>query len=301
MIRKEGKLEEGELLNKWINNRLIRQNKNILLAVTGPTGSGKSYWCLALANSWYKKYFGYPFPVKTHTCFSVTEVMRLIRDGELKRGELIILEEAGVNMGSLDFHSKVSKLFTYVLQSFRSMNVGIIFNLPYLTMMNKQSRTLIHAHFVTHSINQETKTSFAKGFFQQVNAQTGKVYSKFMRANLNRRVSKIKMFGFKMPEKDVTKPYEAKKVSFLSEITEEYTKKMEEVEKEKILKVSRVELTEKQQIAFELRSEGLTLKQIGENMGITIQSVHKMLELAKKKGFSPIIKEKRLENQLIHA
>ena len=49
---------------------------------------------------------------------------------KLRKGELLIFEEAGANMGSLDFQNKVSKVFSYVLQSFRSLNIGILFNLP---------------------------------------------------------------------------------------------------------------------------------------------------------------------------
>jgi len=38
LIKGTGKFEEGEIINKWLDNRLIRKNKNVLTATTGPTG-----------------------------------------------------------------------------------------------------------------------------------------------------------------------------------------------------------------------------------------------------------------------
>jgi len=282
---KTNKPKEGEILNKWINNRMIRNNKNVLMAVTGSTGSGKSYWCLAMAQSWYQYHFKKDYPVDTHICFSVTEVMMLIRDGKLKKGELIIFEEAGVNMGSLDFQSKVSKLFNYILQSFRSMNIGIIFNLPYLTMMNKQARTLIHCQFVTHSINRETTQSFCKGFFSQVNAQTGKVYDKFLRVNIANRTRKIKKFGYHLPSEHLLDVYEKKKSTFLSEITNEYTKHMEDLEKDRLMKQSRDGLSKGERRVYKYILEGYTAKQIAEILKIRPRSVYDFSQSMKAKGF----------------
>jgi len=83
--------------------------------------------------------------------------MKLLSGGELRKGEIIIFEEAGVNMGSLDFQNKVSRMFNYVLQSFRSMNIGILFNLPYLTMLNKQARMLLHFSMESAGVDPKQK------------------------------------------------------------------------------------------------------------------------------------------------
>ena len=150
LIKAEQKqiVKEGFFFNKWLENRFLN-NKNVLTAITGQTGSSKSYQDLRRAELWYRKNFNEDYP-EDNICFSVAELMKRITSKNLRKGDIFVFEEAGANLGSLDFQTKISKMFNYVLQSFRSMNVGIFFNLPHLSMLNKQAIILIHVHFVTH-------------------------------------------------------------------------------------------------------------------------------------------------------
>jgi len=125
-------LKEGVFLNKWFDNR-ISSNKNVLLSITGSTGSGKTYSCLNAGESWYAYKFNEDFPID-NVCFGLSILVKRINDlhksGKLRKGDLFILEEAGANFGNLDFQNKLSKMFNYILQSFRSMNLIVIMNLP---------------------------------------------------------------------------------------------------------------------------------------------------------------------------
>ncbi|HUS49172.1 MAG TPA: hypothetical protein VMZ91_03355, partial [Candidatus Paceibacterota bacterium] len=90
------KKEEAGLMLKYINRKMIN-NKNFLSVITGSTGSGKSYSCLRLAELWYNYYFnGKPFPTE-NICFSVDELIRRLRNGKLKKGDLLIAEEIGIS------------------------------------------------------------------------------------------------------------------------------------------------------------------------------------------------------------
>ena len=109
--------QEGEIFNKWLNSRLIVNNKNVLGANLGATGSGKSYRDLRMAELWYQYHFKEQFPIE-NICFGVGSAMNLISKGKLRKGEILIFEEAGVNLGSLDFQQRISKMMNYVLQSF---------------------------------------------------------------------------------------------------------------------------------------------------------------------------------------
>ena len=88
MLIKIDKPEEGVLFNRWLYSRLIKANKNVLCATTGPTGSGKSYQDLRRAELWYKFHFKKKFP-QDHICFSVAEVMVLLNSKTLKKGDII--------------------------------------------------------------------------------------------------------------------------------------------------------------------------------------------------------------------
>ena len=96
------KIKEGEVFNRWLYNRMIVNNQNVLGAEVGSTGSSKSYRDLRKAELWYDFYFNEPFPPENiHFC--IRTLMRRLSSGKIRKGEILILEEAGTNLGSLDF------------------------------------------------------------------------------------------------------------------------------------------------------------------------------------------------------
>ena len=289
------KLEEGEIFNKWLENR-FRRNKNVLGVQLGGTGSGKSYRDLRIAELWYQYKFNERFPVE-NICFGVAQAMKLIAGGKLRKGELIMFEEAGVNLGSLDFQNKVSKMMTYVLQSFRSMNIGILFNLPYLSMLNKQARMLMHYSFESMGVDHNNKLNKCKPFFHQVNQSTGKIYTKYPKINVNGKARTIKRFSYKMPSEYLVNAYEKKKAMFLSGLTEEYTMELNNMEKETLRKMERKELTDKQMKVYNLLKEGYKQTQIAKMLKKDDSSITRTIQLIKKKGylleFEQNTKEKR--------
>lgn len=216
---------EGEIFLKYLHSRLIRNNKNVMGAELGPTGSGKSYRDLRKAELWYDYHFKEPFPV-INICFGVGAAMKLLASGKLRKGEIIIFEEAGVNLGSLDFQQRVAKMMTYVLQSFRSMNIGIFFNLPFLSTLNKTARMLLHYSFESAGIDYKTKMNKCKPKFHQVNQDTGKVYKKYPIVKVNGSTKKVKRFSFSIPSDYLTDAYEKKKTQYLSNLTKEYDREL---------------------------------------------------------------------------
>ncbi len=285
-----GEPKEGEILCKWMHSRLIRNNKNVLGANLGATGSGKSYRDLRMAELWYDYHFHEKFPPE-NICFGVVNIMRRLSSGTLRRGEVLIFEESGVNMGSLDFQNRVSKMFSYVLQSFRSMNIAIFFNLPYLSMLNKTARMLMHYSMESVGIDQENKINKCKFFTHQVNQRSGKVYSRYPKVRVHGKMKQVKRFNFSLPSKELRDAYEAKKIQFLSDTTREYTLELEKLEEDKLIKSGRPLLTEKQQAVYKLACQGLNQKEIAKIRGIDPSTVCETLQYVKKKGYLVEIKE----------
>jgi len=256
--------------------------------------SGKSYQDLRRAELWYQYQFNKPFPPE-NICFSVGALMKRLSSGELKRGEILIFEEAGANLGSLDFQTKISKVFTYVLQSFRSLNIGIFFNLPYLSMLNKQARMLIHVHAITAGIDEKKKVAKSKIFFLQVNQKSGKVYSKYLRAKVRGKTRTIKRFTYNLPSEELRKIYEVKKFKSVNDLTTSFSQKLDEIEKEENRKMERPELTQNQKEVLEDALMGLNIKQTAEKRGKSTSAIWKTREFIKKKGYSLEKEAKPLE------
>lgn len=293
-LLKVEEFKEGDYFCRWLRSRLIKKNKNVLGVELGPTGSGKSYRDLRKAELWYKFHFNEEFP-EDHICFGVLQAMELISSGKLRRGDIIIFEEAGANLGNLDFQSKISKFFTYVLQSFRSMNIGVFFNLPYFSMLNKSARQLMHYKSESDGVDHENKQNKCRFYLQQVNQSTGKIYSKHPRVKYKRRVRKIKNFKYSMPSKRLVDAYEARKLAYLMESTKEYTDKIRQM-KEKDAKADD-ELLPHQRRVYDLRKQGKTQKEIGEIEGKSAPAIQGILQTIRKKGYN-VERGKIIENTL---
>jgi hypothetical protein len=275
---------EGEIFYRWARSR-IESNKNVIVATTGPTGSGKSLNDLRKAEIIHRRTFKEEFPIE-NCCFSIAELIKRISSGTLRKGEVLILEEAGVNAGSADWQNKVVKMFNYVLQSFRSMNIILFMNLPVLTMLSKQARQLVHMHIETKGIDYETNELKVKALYHQLNQHSGQSFWKFLRIHLNGKRITVNKMKFKAPSDALREKYEIKKAKFLSDLTCEFTKELEVAEKAKLDKLSRNDLTETQLDVFNKYNMGLSVKDLAEYRGTSESAVYLILRSIKKKGYS---------------
>ena len=282
---------EGYFFLRWLHNRLINQNKNVLSAELGATGSGKSYRDLRKAELWYHYHFNEKFP-EENICFSIPEVIKLISSGKLRRGEIIIFEEAGANLGSLDFQTKVSKMFTYVLQSFRSMNIALFMNLPYLSMLNKQARMLLHYYGESKGVDKSRKINKCSPMFLQIAQSSGKVYRHHPKyTNLYGEVGTLGVMCYSMPSKYLIDAYEHKKEEFLHNLTSDFT---EELEKTKVngarVHDGRKMLTKKQEDVLKLQAKYIDAPNtnilVSKDLGMSDKSVSVHIKAAWEKDWS---------------
>lgn len=283
LIRIGSNFSEGEVYYKWENNRILN-NKNVISVTTGQTGSGKSMFDLRKAELSYMKRFNEPFPIE-NICFSVAELMKRISSNNLRKGDILILEEAGFNAGSQDWQSKTTKMFNYLLQTFRSMNICLYMNLPVLSMLAKQARQLVHIHFETNGIDFEKKILKVKPLVHQLNQQSGKSYWKFPRVRFNGKYKPVERMEFGLASKEIRDKYEAKKAKFLSDMTLEFTQELMLKEKEKLDKMTRDDLTEYQREIVNLIKEGKTVEDISKLKNVTKQAIYNSIKGIKKKGY----------------
>jgi len=270
--------QEGEVFLKYLHSRLIRKNKNVMGAELGPTGSGKSYRDLRKAELWYEYHFKEQFPTK-NICFGVATAMKLLASGKLRKGEVIIFEEAGANLGSLDFQQRVSKMMIYVLQSFRSMNIGVFLNLPFLSMLNKSARMLLHYSFESAGIDFENKINKCKPKFHQVNQDTGKIYKKYPIVKVGGSTKKIKRFNFSLPSEYLIIAYEEKKAKYLADLTKEYDRELNGV----IDKPKHIYPKEIEWECYHLSKKlGWTLEKIGKKVGKSKSAVDRYIKKVEK-------------------
>jgi len=106
--------------------------------VYGPTGSGKSWYSLKLA-----KAVDPDFSID-NVVFTVDEFFTLLNSDKLKKGSVVVFDEAGVAIPNREWYSIHNRMVNYVFQVFRFKNIGVIFTVPSLDFIDSQTRKLMH-------------------------------------------------------------------------------------------------------------------------------------------------------------
>lgn len=258
---------------RYIHQR-ISNNKNFICFISGPTGSGKSYCSLSMAE------LIDPDFNEDRVIFKGLELMKLINSGSLKKGSAIIFEEAGVEMNNKNWQSSTNKLLNYLMQTFRHKNFIIIFNSPYMDFLDAATRKLIHAEFRTININKKEQTVKVKPQLIQYNGRNKKFYYKYLRSITPSGVMPISAWKIPKPSNELIKLYEIKKNEFTSKLNE---KIMSELEKQDKVEKPK-ELTEIQQEIVNNLKDGLSIDEIAIKRGCHCLLINRQNQLIQKKG-----------------
>lgn len=219
--------EQAEFFIQKYMQRRINQNKNFLGIICGTTGSGKSYSAMRLG-----ELFDPNFNID-RVVFKTEDFMKVVNDKKLKKGSVIIFDEAGVGLPAREWYSISNKLINYILQIFRYKNVIVLFTTPSLSFVDSQARNLFHAFFQTQAIDFRHKEVLLKPLFLQTDSFKGDIYKKYLRLYVNGKTHRLKRIRLGMPDKELIDAYEKKKTEFanwLSEGTEVRVKILREKE-----------------------------------------------------------------------
>lgn len=254
--------QEGEVILKYMKN-LIDSNRTFLCSVVAPVGKGKSWSCLRWGELWYSYYHGSKFP-RENICFGAEQLLKRLNDeseNKLKKGDLLILEEGGVNIGNKKFMSKINLAVNYVVQSFRSLNIILFINVPFVNFLDKSVRMLQTAIFEIEHVDKSKGQTYIKPYFIQVNQWSGKVYKKWLRLVDTRthRKIKIKRVCISKPSLEIVNLYEPLKKIFVKDTIAEGLSNIQQENVNKFFRKKQLpELTPRQKQIYDLLCQGIT-------------------------------------------
>lgn len=215
------KLQEDNYLKTLIQER-IKKNQNNVIAIIGETGSGKSMASLTLGAILDKD-----FSAK-RVCFSILELIKQINSG-LPRGSVIILDDAGMSVGSRMWQDKIVQLFGLLTQSFRSKFLTLIITVPKLNFIEAQSRSLISLLF-QHKGSQGVflvKIPYVKSNISSKEETTYYVYPYIGKHK------RLKHVYFSLPNKELIEDYEYIKALHMEKFYSEFEEELTNTEKRK--------------------------------------------------------------------
>jgi hypothetical protein len=175
-----------------IRHKLLDRDENFLGIITGKTGIGKSGCALKIAE------MVNPDFTIDNLVFSARDFMDLMKNPEMKKGNVIIWDEIGVGqvggygsggLASREFMTTTNKILNYFLQGFRAMNICVLFTLPSLSMLDIQTRNLAHGIWVCIKRNEKYVTT--KYFEVEHNPIVAKTYHKYQFSEDSKQIKRV--------------------------------------------------------------------------------------------------------------
>jgi hypothetical protein len=200
-----------------IRGRMTNRNLNWLCVITGMPGTGKSYSALRLAEVIDPKF-------QLYQCvWTADQFFDLLNNKKLRKGSVIIWDEAGVGMPAREWYSLSNKAINYVVQTFRYRNLGLIMTTPSMSFVDSQIRKLFHAHIKTLRVDRKKEQVVAKYYWLMHKKSKYKDYYTFFERirGPDGNKSAVEEIWINKPSKDIVDAYEKQKDEYCSELNKD--------------------------------------------------------------------------------
>jgi len=195
--------------------RMNVDNKHFMGVLVGREGMGKSHSALSIAST-VDPSFG-----AEDVFFDPEELLRAFQSNSYQPGDVVILDEAGVGLGSRSWYEKEQVLLNQTLQTVRDDNMGVLFTLPRLTELDSQTRGRLHAFIEVTALEPD---EYALAKWKQVvpaRDERSDIFYPYPSVPVNGKQHRVERVRINPPAGDVAEAYEAKKEAFKDELFEE--------------------------------------------------------------------------------
>ena len=114
----------------------LKSGRNFICIIHGPTGSGKSYLAMKIA-----EVLDPTFNVN-RVLFNPENFFKLVKT--LPPDSFVVVDEAGAILDARRFMTAINCITSYVLETFRFKRVNVIFTVPSIKMLDINVRRLMH-------------------------------------------------------------------------------------------------------------------------------------------------------------
>jgi nicotinamide riboside kinase len=211
---------EAQVLRQEVWHRINSRNQHYMAALVGPEGSGKSWTALKIAELIDPTFGPDRVMFDPHTFM---EQLTAWKDAGETRGKMIVVDEAGVGIGSRSWYDKDQIQLNKVLQVIRSENMGMLFTLPRLSELDSQTRgrlrAMIEMDGMTPGLYADVK--YLRWF--PARDERSKIYRKYPIIGDGANMRKVRRLRFGPPSEGLIDGYEARKDTFQAELYAETT------------------------------------------------------------------------------
>lgn len=204
------------VIRRKIWKRMNVENEHFMAAIVGREGHGKSLSAISMARMVDPEFDA------DSVFFDPQNLIETFDSSDYGRGNMIILDEAGVGMGNRSWYEKEQILLNQVLQIVRDENMGVLFTLPRLEELDSQTEGRLHA--LIEMVEVADDGSHASAKWKNVSMTRdgrGKEYKKYPRFRINGAKRKIRQIGIGPPPESIEEAYEQQKSEFQQQLYEE--------------------------------------------------------------------------------
>jgi hypothetical protein len=206
----------ARIVRQKIWKRMNIDNQHFMAAIVGREGTGKSHSALSIARTVDPSF------TADDVYFDPQDLLKAFDSDEYSRGDMIILDEAGVGLGNRSWYEKEQILLNQTLQTVRDDNLGVLYTLPRLEEMDSQTIGRLHSFLEMTDVF--PGDGWALGKWKNINLTRdgrGKEYKKYTRLNVNGVKKRIKSFAVAAPPEPLAEAYEARKSTFKEQLYED--------------------------------------------------------------------------------
>ncbi|RAW44089.1 hypothetical protein DQW50_16335 [Halorubrum sp. 48-1-W] len=206
--------------------RMNIKNEHFMCAIVGREGKAKSHTALKIASGVD------PTFTADRVFFNVAHALSALNSDEYGKGQMIVIDEAGVSMGNRTWYDRDQIDTNQALQTVRKENMGVLWTLPRLSELDSQTHGRLHAFIeMTRKYTEHETQPYAVGKWKNIDPtrdERDKLYKEYPRMRTDGVKEKIKEIGFTPPDPDLVAAYEPRKDEFMEEFIGEIVDKANE-------------------------------------------------------------------------
>ncbi len=278
-------IEEAGVILTQVESRHRKGLINVI-HVVGLPGTGKSWGCIRLGELISERLHGKNEMTSKRIVDNLLDLLKFIRQVK-KRGEVVVVEEAGVLFDSRRAMSGENVDAGKIFDTLRKKGVIVIMNNPISRDLDSKLVRLSTLMLQTVSLNKTEERVLIKPLRLQTNPDTGKTY----RHRLKQDGKEVHRCWLGKPNEETTNEYEQMKDSFLNNLYDVLVAKQEK-KKEKVMQELRVRLgglrripqiTDNENKRYNYRNTGMRVVDIAKIEGVTPKAVDASIRSYKEK------------------
>lgn len=206
----------ARIIKQKVWRRANVKNKHFMGVVVGREGHGKSHTALKIASGVDPSFNA------ERVFFKPERLLETVQSNELGTGHAVVIDEAGVGLGSRTWYDKDQIMLNQALQTIRDDNMIVLFTLPRLSELDSQTRGRLHAYIEMQDVYPGDGYATARWLnISPSRDGSGQIYKKYVRLRAYGRKKRIEQVRFRPPDSSLVESYEERKEAFKEELFEE--------------------------------------------------------------------------------